>query len=299
MEQEGVGVPRFRSYDGVELAYQVRGAGRPLVCLGGGPGEDIRALGDLGGLDRYRTLILLDARGGGASATPENRATCSYTEQRRDVDALRRHLELPRVDVLAHSAGALTAQHYAAMNRYRVGSLVLVAPAGRADREVDPAEIAEQRARRADEPWYPAARAAAERLAAGGPFGEREAERLAADFAPFRYGRWNPAAWAHARGEYAPAPDWLREAFYAGVPDAGEAAERLAFLGAARLRVLVVAGAEDCVAGTRPARLAAECHHMSRFELLPGAGHYPWLEAPDRFRTAVAEFLHMSPFDAD
>jgi pimeloyl-ACP methyl ester carboxylesterase len=293
-------VPRFRSYDGVELAYEVRGAGRPLLCLGGGPGEDIRALGNLGGLDRYRTLILFDARGGGASEVPRDRATCSYTEQRRDVDALRRHLGLPRVDVLAHSVGALTAQHYAAMNRYRVGSLILVSPAGRVARELDRAEIAELRARRADQPWYPAARAVVERLFSGEPITPGEEERrLAADFAPFRYGRWTTAARDHALAAYAPAPDWLPSAFYAGVPEAGEIAERLAFLGAARLRVLVVAGAEDCVMGTRPARLAAECHHMSRTQTLPGAGHYPWLDVPDRFRSAVAEFLHLSPSDAD
>src|SRR4051794_35852151 len=103
----------FRSYDGTELFYSIYGSGPPLVCLAGGPGADVRSLGDLGGLDRHRTLILLDARGGGRSEVPADPTTCAYTEQTRDVEALYRHLDIERADLLAHSAGTLTAQAFA------------------------------------------------------------------------------------------------------------------------------------------------------------------------------------------
>jgi proline iminopeptidase len=134
-------VPYFNSHDGTRLWYETRGDGAPLVCLAGGPGADVRSLGDLGGLTAHRTLVLLDARAAGRSDIPADRASCAFTEQARDVLELRRQLGLARIDLLAHSAGTLTAQEYAA--RYgAVRRLVLVTPAGRVTREPDEVEVA-------------------------------------------------------------------------------------------------------------------------------------------------------------
>jgi len=47
-----------------------------VVCLPGGPMQDSKYLGDLGGLSARHQLILLDLRGTGASAIPED--TASY-----------------------------------------------------------------------------------------------------------------------------------------------------------------------------------------------------------------------------
>ncbi|MFG2556972.1 alpha/beta fold hydrolase [Streptomyces sp. NPDC048581] len=55
--------------------------------------------------------------------------------------------------------------------------------------------------------------------------------------------------------------------------------------------VLVLAGAEDCVAGTRPAALTAELYRHGRLETVPGAGHHPWLDEPEYFRHSVEGFL--------
>ena len=49
---------QFTSYDGTKLAFRRAGAGRPLVCLPGGPGRTPDYLGDLGGLGASRELIL-------------------------------------------------------------------------------------------------------------------------------------------------------------------------------------------------------------------------------------------------
>jgi uncharacterized protein YndB with AHSA1/START domain len=54
-------VPYFTSHDGLELWYETRDTGAPLVCLAGGPGADVRELGDLAGLAAHRTLVLMDA----------------------------------------------------------------------------------------------------------------------------------------------------------------------------------------------------------------------------------------------
>ncbi|MFD3535690.1 alpha/beta fold hydrolase [Streptomyces sp. NPDC058664] len=68
-------MPTFTTYDGTELAYRVHGEGEPLVCLAGGPMRDADYLGDLGGLVAHRSLVLLDARGTGASADPADPGT--------------------------------------------------------------------------------------------------------------------------------------------------------------------------------------------------------------------------------
>lgn len=270
-------MPIFTSYDGTDLWYDRSGDGPPLLVLGGGPGMDVRYLGDLGGLTTGRTLVRLDGRAAGRSAVPSDRASCSFTAQARDVDALRRHLGLGRVDVLAHSAGALTAQHHAAGFPSGTGRLVLVTPVGRASREPDAAELAAIRAGRADEPWYADAADAAAGLERGG--GDTRA--LTARIAPFSWGRWDDRARAEAFRELPLAPDWLRAAFYAG-------SGRPRPVGA---QVLVVAGGRDGLIGTAPARLVADCHPRARLEVLAGAGHRPWVEEPERFRELVEDFL--------
>src|SRR5690242_11782045 len=121
-------MPRFASYDGTELDYQVLGDGPPLVCLPGGPGRAVDYLGNLGGLDALRTLILLDPRGVGGSADAADAATLRVDRLVRDVDALRMQLGMERMDLLAHSAGAVLATLYAAAHAEHVASLLLITP---------------------------------------------------------------------------------------------------------------------------------------------------------------------------
>lgn len=271
-------MPHFTAYDGTRLHYDVAGDGPPLVALAGGPGMDARYLGTLGGLDGHRTLITLHARASGLSEVPADRASCSFAAQAGDVDGLVRHLGLDRPDLLGHSAGALTAQRYAADAPDRIGRLVLVSPVGRAAREPDDAEVAAIRAGRAGESWYPVAAAADEKLRAGA---EPTAELLA-ELTPFFWGTWSDVARrAVAQPLTAPQP-WIRQAFYASAasPEA-----------LPRTPVLVLAGGLDGMIGTAPARLVAECHARARLELLDDCGHRPWVEAPERFRRLVLDFL--------
>ncbi|WP_308406902.1 alpha/beta hydrolase [Streptomyces sp. AC555_RSS877] len=243
------------------------------MCLAGGPGEDVRSLGNLAGLDRHRTLILMEARAAGASEVPANPASCAYTEQAHDLGYLRSHLGADRIDVLAHSAGALTAQHYAASHPDRVRRLVLVTPAGRIGREVDPDEVASLRSLRAGEPWYRSAAEAAERLAAGA-----SGDDIEQCLARFRYATWNDETRTHHGADRVRPPAWPFEAFYRGNPAPNEVAERLRLLRSVSVPASVLAGAADCVAGTRAPALAASLYlarsvgSRARREPLPVAG---------------------------
>ncbi|MFF4042770.1 alpha/beta fold hydrolase [Streptomyces sp. NPDC001816] len=85
-------------------------------------------IGDLGGLTAHRRLIRLDLRRTGRSARPEDSATYRCDRLVDDVEALRRHLGLDRIDLLAHSAGANLAVSYVSRHPERVGRLALITP---------------------------------------------------------------------------------------------------------------------------------------------------------------------------
>jgi pimeloyl-ACP methyl ester carboxylesterase len=76
--------------------------------------QDSEYLGELGGLSAHRQLMMLDPRGTGGSATPADPSSYRCDRLVDDVEALREHLALEHMDLLAHSAGANLALLYAA-----------------------------------------------------------------------------------------------------------------------------------------------------------------------------------------
>ncbi|MFD6971953.1 alpha/beta fold hydrolase, partial [Streptomyces sp. NPDC059949] len=193
-------MPTFTTYDGTELAYHLQGEGEPLVCVPGGAMRASAYLGDLGGLAGGRRLILLDLRGTGDSGIPADESTYRVDHQVGDVEALRAHLGLERMDLLAHSAGGNLAQLYAAAHPERLRRIVLVTPTAWAvDLPVTPEQRLEAARLRAGSEPYDTAIAAYERILAdadaGAGGGGSEADWDLA--APLFYGRWDAAARAH------------------------------------------------------------------------------------------------------
>ena len=187
-------MPTFSAADGTRLAYRVVGDGVPVVCIPGGPTDSLY-LGDLGGLSSRRQLIALDLRGTGRSAVPED--TSSYRCDRLvdDVEALREHFGLPRMDLLGHSAGANIATQYVARYPKRVSKLALIGPSPRAVGLTITGEMRRELAQlRKNEPWFPAAFAALKAITEG-TGSDWEA------IAPFFWGRWDDVAQKqHAAG---------------------------------------------------------------------------------------------------
>ncbi|MBM9504309.1 alpha/beta fold hydrolase [Actinacidiphila acididurans] len=278
-------MPTFSAYDGTMLACHASGTGPALVCLPGGPMRASVYLGDLGGLPAHRRLIRLDLRGTGESALPDDPASYRCERLVADVEALREHLGLERLDLLGHSAGANLAAMYAARHPERVGRLVLVTPSVRAvgiaidtDLRLRTAEL------RKGEQWFPAAFAALEELMAG-----RQSEELWQTAAPFFHGRWDAAARAlHAADEEQ--TNGAAEAVFTQ-ESAFDPADTRAGLARFGGSVLLLAGEVDL--NTPPSAVAEYAGLFPHAELVvqPGAGHYPWLDDPERFTASVAGFL--------
>lgn len=281
-------MPCFRTWDGTELAYRVAGSGPPLVCIPGGPGQAVEYLGKLGGLSGHRTLILLDNRGTGASQKPQDPLTYRVDRLVQDVEALRDHLGLDRMDLFGHSASGGICLLYAAEYPHRLDHLVLVSPSLRVVGMQSDLGVDKVLARRAHEPWYADAVAALHAEAAS----PRELERYRWLSAPLLYGRWDAAARAQAAAEPAQFAQPATEGFYAGFSPDPELPARLAAL---PVPVLLVAGDYDIWPTGESVRELAALLGNANLALLPRTGHFPWVDGSVTFVAIVREFLDRRP----
>jgi pimeloyl-ACP methyl ester carboxylesterase len=274
----------FRSRDGTELAYRTTGAGPPLVCIPGGPGQAVEYLGELGGLSQHRTLILLDNRGTGASAVPEDPGTYRVDRLADDVEALREHLGLDRMDLFGHSASGGICLVYAAAHPDRIGHLVLVAPSLRVTGLPSDLGVAEVLAQRAHEPWYTEAVTALYADASS----PAELQRYRWLAAPLLYRQWNAAAQAQTAAEPAQFAQPATDGFYAGFEPDPELPGRLAGIAAP---VLLVAGEYDIWPTCAAVRALAALFGHAGLACLPRTGHFPWVDDPEPFAALVNDFL--------
>ncbi|SCL61898.1 Pimeloyl-ACP methyl ester carboxylesterase [Micromonospora citrea] len=278
-------MPSFSAPDGTRLSYRLVGDGDPLVCLPGGPMQDSAYLGDLGGLSRHRRLVVLDLRGTGRSAVPEDVSSYRCDRLVDDVEALREHLGLDRMDLLGHSAGTNLVTLYAARHPRRVGKLVLVTPSVFAIGIPITGETRRETARlRQDEPWFPAAYAALEAIT-DNRAGDADWEAIA----PFRHGRWD----AEARSRHA-AEGALTNQEAAGIfaAEGAFSPERTrAALAEHGSPVLLLAGEFDVNSPPPSVRELAGLLPHASVAVQPGAGHFPWHDDADLFVKTVAAFL--------
>jgi pimeloyl-ACP methyl ester carboxylesterase len=278
---------RFLNRSGMALTYVVRGAGPILVCHPGGPGFSSEHLRDLGGLDKTRTLVLLNPRGTAGSDRPADPRAYELDDYGNDLEDLRLHLGLEAMDLLGQSHGGVVAMDYAARFPRRVTRLLLITTLARfaaAQREA----MEKGMAKRSAESWYVDAVAALEEEQAGSFSSDEEMGALWLREAPFYFARFGESERAYVEslaGETVNA-DALRlfntEAF--------ETFDLRRELGRITARTLVLVGEDDFITG--PAAAADMTEGIPNCELVtvPG-GHFVFIESPDAFREGVVRFL--------
>jgi pimeloyl-ACP methyl ester carboxylesterase len=174
---------------------------------------------------------------------------------------------------------------YATRHPERVGKLALITPSVIAVGITISGEARRATALlRKDEPWFPVAFAALEKVLAGQGTGDAFQA-----IAPFWYRRWDETAQAHKAAE-----DEQRNSEAAAIfgsdgafdPEATRAA-----LSRCTSPVLLLAGAVDL--NSPPPAMAELAELFPRAELIvqAGAGHFPWLDDADRFVDAISAFL--------
>lgn len=116
--------------EGGDLFYRQVGSGDPIVMVHGGPGMDSGYLqGDFGPLAAHHTLVFYDQRGAGRSSLRgDDPALFTMAHHVADLEALRVHLGLARMTLLAHSFGPAIAASYAIAHPDRVARMIFLGP---------------------------------------------------------------------------------------------------------------------------------------------------------------------------
>lgn len=281
----------------VRFWYRVAGVAEkgvpPVVFLHGGPGYSSYSFAALAGprLERSLQMIYFDQRGAGRSERPW---TGHYQLDTlvQDVEALRRALGIDRIAVMGHAFGGLLALEYAARYPEHVSRLVLVGAFSDG-----PATCLVHRERLAgmhlveylrairDSAWLKAARRSDCDLE-GRALSSAEHERFN-DSGMF-------AAVASKRAQ-----DSVDAA--SGLRNTGEMSRALFGAGLFDYRfrrfnditapALVLAGAHDNAVGVVPQRMLATKLMSGRLALYDKAGHFPYLDEPERFARDVISFM--------
>jgi pimeloyl-ACP methyl ester carboxylesterase len=263
----------------MKLHTERRGNGPRLVCHPGGPGFDGSELHDLGGLDRTRTLLLVDPRGSGRTGSAASYLLESYVS---DLDELRVGLELDTIDLLGFSHGGLVAAAYAIAHPRRVRKLVLACALAALTPEMEE-EAKRVIASTAGEPWHAAAEAALAREEAGDFGTAEEAAAMWNEMAPLYFSTWDERYRPFVEVERVE-PEPLR-VFNATPFDLRPDLQRI------EAETLVIAGRDDFICGPAAAAPLADGIPNAELVVLDDAGHFMFLEQPDAFHGAVEAFL--------
>ncbi len=256
--------------NGLNLFYEERGQGEPLIFLNGLSGDHLYWRGIVRFFSRDYRCIVLDNRDVGQSAY----ATRSYTtaELAGDVVGLLETLRLPPAHVVGLSMGGMIAQELAIARPDLVKTLALVDTLAKADE------------------WFRGTLRAFTLI-------RRQVADTPAFFeailpwwvSPRFFEQSERAAWLCWILRQTPQPQRL-EGFLRQI-EAMERHDALDRLHLVRCPVLILTGEDDSVSPPRYARQMKERLPQAELVLLPGIGHAPPLEEPGEFTARLAEFL--------
>ncbi|HKV75855.1 MAG TPA: alpha/beta fold hydrolase [Gemmatimonadales bacterium] len=277
--------------DSVQLFTRIVGTGPDtVVVLHGGPGFTLDYIApDLGPLAAHHVLLFYDQRGAGRSTLVADSAGLDAARFVDDLEAIRTHFHLDRLNLLGHSWGAGLAALYAIRFPAAIHQLIIVdgIPLRRSELIAGITAMNQSRdtaERNALQRWMDIRRAHPEDAAACLAY-----YRLW--FRPFFN---DPTALARSRGDFCAGTPASRRNKIQGVDRFTMASigdwDWRAGLATFPARTLIIhgtvdplpfAGAEEWAATLPNARLVA----------LPGVGHFPYLEAPAAVFSAIDTFL--------
>ena len=253
----------------------------PLLCVNGGMLFDHTLLWPaLSPLADARQLVLYDQRGRGESGAPPGVRAARIEHDAGDVRAIREAMGIGRWDVLGHSWGGGIAMLAAELDQEATRRLVLVDAIGPTSAWMT--DLVD----RAAERLGPAGRATLQRF---------DAVALSSDDPGVHsaYSRAMYPAW-FAERELAEMFSPPRSESRAGAAVLGrlrrDGYDWRALLGGVRVPALVIHGDQDLLPVSVAQDLAAALP-SARLEIVAGAGHMPFWEAPQRFFELVGDFL--------
>jgi proline iminopeptidase len=282
--------------NGVRHWYKVAGqpaASRPpAVFLHGGPGGNSYNFEATAGslLERSLPVIYFEQRGSGRSGRPADRdySTAILVE---DLEALRVHLGVPKISIVTHSFGTVIGLAYAAKYPKRVSRMVVAG--GLADAPASCRETAQRLAQQ-----RPPAFAAAFPEGAASVPGEEICARVfravpGKEGEELRNADMFPNAATLLRFREIEGESGLRNIGEFGDYQFRNGLLQYRFTQQGRLTmpILVIAGQHDWAAGPATQRALAQSLPKARIVEYEGAGHWMFIDDPERFARDVSAFL--------
>lgn len=276
-----------KQINGLRLWFKI--AGKGPVCIlptpGWGPSSDLY-INSIGKLEEMMTVVYFDTRASGRSQAPSQPTELTRANLESDLDQLREWLKQDKVWIFGHSTGTVLALQYALDYPQHVAGLVLVGAALATDEKARDAAN-KQADRIMKEPWFPIAMKA-----------------MQADVARMKL----PTAFkASVMGElpvYFHDQEKLRDVrsifdqtdysllaaqgMMASNPVPLNLEPRLPEI---KSPTIVMTGASDINASPYQANIVHTGIKGSKMFIIPEAGHFPWMEQPDKFFAALKEGL--------
>jgi proline iminopeptidase len=260
-----------------DLHCTEKGEGLPLLVHHGGPGLDHTVIAPhLGPLAQHLCLICYDHRGSGRSTRPPGPDPYRMDHFVADIEGVARSLALERFALLGHSFGGIVALNFALAHPGVVSHLILVC-SPTSHRFVDDVEtalpdcldaeaLAELSSLQDSEPSDYVMRRSLELLA---PIYFRDPGRVSElGLDSVRFGPETQAVWDSLDGF-----------------DLGPKLTEI------QVPTLVIAGAHDRFVTAERAREVADALPQGKLLVMENSGHYPFVEEPESFLSAVLGFL--------
>lgn len=117
----------FTTPDKVKIFYKIEGTGvDTLVVVHGGPGNSLESVRpDFAPLAKNRRVIYYDQRGQGRSELVKDGKRLGYKQHVADLEALRQHFKLEKMNLIGNSWGGLLASLYAIAFPDRIDRMIL------------------------------------------------------------------------------------------------------------------------------------------------------------------------------
>jgi len=270
--------------NGLRLWYKV--SGRGPVCImptpGWGPPSDLY-FKTFGPLEDLFTIVYFDTRGTGRSERPKTTMDYTWDQFIADLEALRAHLDRPKVWVMSHSWGGVHAMRYALKHPDRVTGLILIdtIPASNQARMDD---IMTRAKKRENEPWYEKAMQAYGNAPSNAEQGQEYFEAIM----PLYF--FDQDNLSRLRENFR--ADQVSYHAMRGTGDSGQSPFSLVDqLKSIRCPTLIVVGANDITCSVAQAQRLHLGIAGSKLLLIEDAAHFPWLEQPQAFFSGVRSFL--------
>ncbi|KAF7557083.1 hypothetical protein G7Z17_g888 [Cylindrodendrum hubeiense] len=284
----------FFDADGVRFHYLVRGTGSLIIVHSVGWGMPGGYLWNGIGShpEKKNTVLYFEPRGNGQSSKPTDTSTMTAKTMAEDIEHLRLHLGLDFLPLLmGNSHAAAIALRYAERHPSRVAKLILLAA-----QIMDGPPNTHTRdwlMKRKDDPAYASAVAKlSELMSSGGPQTDEEFRADMDVLLPWYFSDVTKADVLRqdiARGPTLP----TSFGFQTNLNDS-KAENKLPHVeeaGKVTAKTLILRGSEDAMCSPQASQAIAEGIQGSKLVVIPGVGHFPWIEKPDEFWAAIDAFL--------